>query len=77
METNVGPKTYFQTEALGNELRNRNMKAEPSGRGLLRSTRRQNPMTPELEDSPVVRVAEYFNTIRDKRMEINGGRTTD
>jgi hypothetical protein len=43
---------------------------------LLRSTRRQNPMTPELEDSPVVRVAEYFNTIRDKRMEIKSGRTT-
>ena len=76
METNVGPKTYFQTEALGNELRNRNMKAEPTGSGLLRSTRRQNPMTPELEDSPVVRVAEYFNTIRDKRMEIQRGRTT-
>ena len=76
MDTNVGPKTYFQTEALAKELRNRNMQAEPTGSGLLRSTRRQNPMTPELEDSPAVRVAEYFNTIRDKRMEINGGRTT-
>ena len=76
METNVGPKTYFQTEALGNELRNRNMKAEPSGSGLLRSTRRKNPMPTELQDSPAVRVAEYFNTIRDKRMEIQRGRTT-
>ena len=76
METNVGPRGYFQTEALAKELRNRNMQAEPTGNGLLRSTRRQNPMTPELEDSPAVRVAEYFNTIRDKRMEINGGRTT-
>ena len=76
METNVGPKTYFQTEALGNELRNRNMKAEPSGSGLLRSTRRKNPMTTELQASPAVRVAEYFNTIRDKRMEIQRGRTT-
>ncbi len=76
MDTNVGPKTYFQMEALAKELRNRNMQAEPTGSGLLRSTRRKNPMTPELEDSPVVRVAEYFNTIRDKRMEINGGRTT-
>ena len=76
MDTNVGPKGYFQTEALANELRNRNIQAEPTGSGLLRSTRRQNPMTPELEDSPAVRVAEYFNTIRDKRMEINGGRTT-
>ena len=76
METNVGPKTYFQTEALGNELRNRNMKAAPSGSGLLRSTRRKNPMTTELQDSPAVRVAEYFNTIRDKRMEIQRGRTT-
>lgn len=76
METNVGPRGYFQTEALAKELRNRSMQAEPTGNGLLRSTRRQNPMTPELEDSPAVRVAEYFNTIRDKRMEINGGRTT-
>ncbi len=76
MDTNVGPKTYFQMEALAKELRNRNMQAEPTGSGLLRPTRRKNPMTPELEDSPVVRVAEYFNTIRDKRMEINGGRTT-
>lgn len=76
METNVGPRGYFQTEALAKELRNRNRQAEPTGNGLLRSTRRQNPMTPELEDSPAVRVAEYFNTIRDKRMEINGGRTT-
>ena len=76
MDTNVGPKTYFQTEALAKELRNRNMQAEPTGTGLLRSTRRKNPMTPELEDSPVVRVAEYFNTIRDKRMEIKSGRTT-
>ena len=76
MDTNVGPKTYFQMEALAKELRNRNMQAEPTGSGLLGSTRRKNPMTPELEDSPVVRVAEYFNTIRDKRMEINGGRTT-
>ena len=76
MDTNVGPKTYFQMEALAKELHNRNMQAEPTGSGLLRSTRRKNPMTPELEDSPVVRVAEYFNTIRDKRMEINGGRTT-
>ena len=76
MDTNVGPKTYFQMEALAKELRNRNMQAEPTGRGVLRSTRRKNPMTPELEDSPVVRVAEYFNTIRDKRMEIQRGRTT-
>jgi len=76
MDTNVGPKGYFQTEALAKELRNRNIQAEPTGSGLLRSTRRQNPMTPELEDSPVVRVAEYFNTIRDKRMEIQRGRTT-
>ena len=76
MDTNVGPKGYFQTEALAKELRNRNIQAEPTGSGLLRPTRRQNTMTPELEDSPVVRVAEYFNTIRDKRMEIKSGRTT-
>lgn len=76
MDTNVGPKGYFQTEALAKELRNRNIQAEPTGNGLLRPTRRQNTMTPELEDSPVVRVAEYFNTIRDKRMEIKSGRTT-
>jgi len=76
METNVGPRGYFKTEGLANELRNRSVQAEPSGNGLLRPTRRQNPMTPELEDSPAVRVAEYFNTIRDKRMEIKSGRTT-
>tara|TARA_R100000654_G_scaffold39875_1_gene65739 strand:- start:391 stop:624 length:234 start_codon:yes stop_codon:yes gene_type:complete len=76
METNVGLRGYFQTEALAKELRNRNMQAEPTGSGLLRSTRPRNTMTPELEDSPVIRVAEYFNTIRDKRMEIKSGRTT-
>jgi len=76
METNVGPRGYFKTEGLANELRNRNMQAEPTGSGLLRSTRPRNTMTPELADSPVIRVAEYFNTIRDKRMEIKSGRTT-
>jgi hypothetical protein len=73
METNIGPRGYYKTEALANELRNRNMQAEPSGNGLLRPTRRQNPMTQEMEESPAVRVAEYFNTIRDKRMEIERG----
>jgi len=76
METNIGLRGYFQTEALAKELRNRNMQAEPTGSGLLRSTRPRNTMTPELADSPVIRVAEYFNTIRDKRMEIKSGRTT-
>ena len=76
METNVGLRGYFQTESLAKELRNRNMQAEPTGSGLLRSTRPRNTMTPELADSPVIRVAEYFNTIRDKRMEIKSGRTT-
>ena len=37
METNVGPRGYFQTEALAKELRNRNRQAEPTGNGLLRS----------------------------------------
>ena len=73
METNVGQRTYLQMEALAKEIRNRNMQAEPSGNGLLRPTRRQNPMTQEMEESPAVRVAEYFNTIRDKRMEIERG----
>jgi len=73
METNVGQRTYLQMEALAKEIRSRNMQAEPSGNGLLRPTRRQNPMSKDVEESPSFRVAEYFNSIRDKRMEIERG----
>ena len=73
METNVGQRTYLQMEALAKEIRNRNMQAEPSVNGLLRPTRRKNPMSKEVEENPSYRVAEYFNSIRDKRMEIKRG----
>ena len=76
METNVGIRTYNQIESLANELKNNaGAEATPTN-GLLSPPKRKMKDAGGAEKNPAYRVATYFNTIRDKRMEIKSGRTT-
>lgn len=73
METNIGKRMYMQTEALAEEIRNMNKPAETPATGLLAPIRmkQDNQESGEME-SPAYRLATYFNTIRQKRMELKG-----
>jgi len=77
METNVGKRTYFTTEALAEEINRRSSSSDTAqSTGLLAPVRRRMPNTNGVEENPAYRVATYFNTIRQKRMELQNGRTT-
>jgi|TARA_E500000318_G_scaffold112018_1_gene133430 hypothetical protein len=76
METNVGIRTYNQIESLAKELKNNASAEATPTNGLLSPPKRKMKDMGGAEENPAYRVATYFNTIRDKRMERLNGRTT-
>lgn len=72
MKTNVSDLGYYQMESLIAEMENMPAEQKTPTSGLLSPTinRRKKDSNAKLEDSPAYRVATYFKTIRDKRMEI-------
>lgn len=73
METNVGRRTYNQIETLANEIRNRDVADKPATSGLLAPMKRFTKAEDNSAEQPAYRVAQYFNTIRNKRMELKRG----
>ena len=73
MKTNVSDIGYYQMEKLSEEIENQGVEQKTPTSGLLSPTinRRKKDSNAKLEDSPAYRVATYFKTIRDKRMDIN------
>ena len=74
METNVGKRTYRQMEILADEINTRStQQSKPATSGLLTPINFRKQDTDDAVDQPAYRVAQYFNTIRNKRMELKRG----
>lgn len=77
METNVAKRTYIQMENMIQNMDQMQQASAAPSTGLLAPRRMSKPMQNEatLEENPAYRVAKYFQTLRNKRMELNGGKS--
>lgn len=74
METNVGKRTYRQIETLADEINNLGaQQSKPAATGLLAPMSFKKQEGDTAVEQPAYRVAQYFNTIRNKRMELKRG----
>jgi len=73
MESNVSKRTYNEMDALATEIRNRGDMNKPVDRGLLAPMKRITQPDNKMAEHPAYRVAQTFNTIRNKRMELKSG----
>ena len=77
METNVAKRTYTQMENMIKNMDQLQQASAAPSTGLLAPTKMSKPMNNEdsLAENPAYRVAKYFQTLRNKRMELNGGKS--
>jgi hypothetical protein len=77
METNVAKRTYIQMENMVQNMDQMKQANAAPSTGLLGPRKMGKPMKNEatLEENPAYRVAKYFQTLRNKRMELNGGKS--
>jgi len=74
METNIAQRTYQQMiDATDAMSRNASQQSSVPSSGLLSPRKQKASMDTSPDQEPAYRVAQYFNNIKQKRMEISRG----